>query len=242
MAAKPVEFYSRPFSEVTLRPEQLEKFNHLGRTPKIVFISNMADLFHEEVPFEYIDEVFSRMANQKRHTYLVLTKRAARMKEFVEWHMNKWEATPDDFTDVFSNVYMGVTCENQARADERLPFLEAMVKEGLIRHDRSWASWEPLLGPVKPAWLPALNICGGESGRKARPMNCSWVYDIKNQCDAAGIRFHFKQWSNGSPICYCPEYSPATRKCGHSNDCRKCQVLDGIDYSLLKPADIWKVA
>lgn len=244
-------FFNKPFSEVTLRPEQLKKFDRLARTkkPHVVFVSNMADLFHEKVPFEYIDEVFSRMANQKRHTYLVLTKRAARMKEFVEWHMNKWDATPDDFVHVFSNVWLGVTAESQARADECIPHL----LETPAAH--RWISAEPLLRPLflSSTWIDNarygdhagmnggidLIIAGFESGRKARLANAAWAYDLKHQCEAANVKFYWKQWGDGAIMGDNRQNLNDLDDITHPDS---NQVLDGIDYSLLKPAGIWRVS
>src|SRR6476469_8787877 len=132
---------------------------------KVVFVNSMSDLFHPEVPLEFIQKVFTVMNKTPQHTYQVLTKRAERLYELhdkLNWTQNIW---------------MGVSVENEKVMD-RIDFLRetnAIVK---------FLSCEPLIGPLPNMNLENINwvIVGGESGRKSRPMQESWVWDIKFQC------------------------------------------------------------
>lgn len=147
------------------------------RKPQVIFVNSMSDLFHKEVPTEFIRRVFETMNRANWHRYQVLTKRADRLAELapeLPWAPHIW---------------MGVSVENADYLPriERLCATPAHVK---------FLSLEPLLGP-----LPALNlagidwvIVGGESGPGARPMDRAWVVDIRDQCLVAGVAFFFKQW------------------------------------------------
>ncbi len=147
------------------------------KKPKVVFVNSMSDLFHKDVPFEFIEKVFTVMNNTPQHTYQVLTKRAERLYELH--HKLNWT----------NNIWMGVSVED-SRVVERIDYLrdtDAKVK---------FLSCEPLIGALPNLNLTNIDwvIVGGESGRKARPMKESWVWDIKQQCDKQGIAFFFKQW------------------------------------------------
>jgi protein gp37 len=144
---------------------------------RLIFVNSMSDLFHEKVPLEFIQRVFLTMRDTPQHRYQILTKRAERLEEVAGRLV--WP----------SNVWMGVSVESQDYAwrIDHLRQTSAHIK---------FLSVEPLLGPI-----PALNlknihwvIVGGESGPGARPMDKSWVRDIRDQCKAAGVAFHFKQW------------------------------------------------
>lgn len=162
--------------KVTLQPKMLELPLQWKR-PQKIFVNTMSDLFHNDVPFEYIQNVFDVMRRANWHCFQVLTKRAERLAELgskIEWPPNVW---------------MGVSVENSDYTF-RIDYLrktKAKVK---------FLSLEPLLGP-----LPKLNfrgidwvIVGGESGHRARPMAPDWVINIRDQCDRAGVAFFFKQW------------------------------------------------
>lgn len=150
--------------------------NH-WKKPRIIFVNSMSDLFHEEVPVEFIQRVFNVMRRAKWHRFQILTKRSDRLLELD--HLLPW--TP--------NVWMGVSVENQDytfRIDH-LRRTGAHVK---------FLSLEPLIGP-----LSSLNLCGidwvivgGESGPGARHMDHMWVTDIRKQCQKIGLPFFFKQW------------------------------------------------
>lgn len=145
--------------------------------PKVVFVNSMSDLFHKDVPLSFIQRVFEVMNNTPRHTYQILTKRAERLYELhdkLNWTINIW---------------MGVSVENE-KVKDRIDFLretDAKVK---------FLSCEPLIGPLHSLILDNIHwaIVGGESGRKARPMKESWVWDIRQQCADQGVAFFFKQW------------------------------------------------
>ena len=169
---------------VTLFPDRLDMPLH-WRRPRRIFVVSMGDLFHEAVPFEFIDRVIVTMTSfAPQHTYLLLTKRPARMREIL---LN-YEDSPAP------NIWLGVTCENQARADERIPLL--LQTPAAVY----WVSHEPALGAITyppeflalgpRAWL----VTGGESGPGARPSHPDWFRHDRNQCQAAGVPFFFKQW------------------------------------------------
>lgn len=175
LQAMGVEKYKDNF-KLTIHPETLE-IPYTWNKPKIVFVNSMSDLFHKDIPLDYIKKVFKVMNETPQHTYQVLTKRgdiAAKYSKELKW-------TP--------NIWMGVSVENDKVVD-RIDYLRetgAKIK---------FLSLEPLLGP-----LPSLNlkkidwvIVGGESGPGARPMEKSWVVDIKSQCSKAKVAFFFKQW------------------------------------------------
>ncbi len=162
--------------ELTLQPKMLEL--PLGwRKPQTIFVNSMSDLFHDDVPFDYIERVFDVMARASWHRFQVLTKRAERLAEIaakLNWVRNIW---------------MGVSVENQDylwRID-RLRTTGAAVK---------FLSLEPLLGPLPNINLEGIDwaIVGGESGFRSRPMNPEWVIDIRRQCRRAHVAFFFKQW------------------------------------------------
>ncbi len=164
---------------IRLHPERLSQPGK-WRAPRRVFVNSMSDLFHEEVPFEFVEDVFDSMETFDQHTYQILTKRPQRMVDYVEWAgSKKW---PD-------NVWAGVSVENQYWADRRVPLLRQVPSS--IR----FLSCEPLLKPLELelqgiSWV----IVGGESGHRARKMQEAWAVDIRDQCSAAGVAFFFKQW------------------------------------------------
>jgi protein gp37 len=205
----------------TLRPERLDQPLR-WRKPRRIFVNSMADLFHDDVPDEYIAEVFTTMGRAAQHTFQILTKRHARMRSLLQrWTSREptW-VRPDGIIDVnempldadpsaawvgqrpwpLSNVWLGVSVENQQWADIRIPAL--LDTPAAVR----FLSCEPLLGPInlgEPAdtrvdWV----IVGGESGRGARPMHPDWARSLRDQCTAAGVPFLFKQWGEHAPRSY----------------------------------------
>lgn len=147
------------------------------KKPKVVFVNSMSDLFHKDVPLSFIQRVFDVMNKTSLHTYQVLTKRAERLYEIH--HKLNWT----------TNIWMGVSVEND-KVKDRIDFLRetnAKVK---------FLSLEPLIGPLTNLNLEHIHwaIVGGESGRKARPMKESWVWDLRQQCADQGVAFFFKQW------------------------------------------------
>jgi len=189
-----------PF-QVTLHPDRLEMPLH-WRKPRRVFVCSMGDLFHEDVPDEYIDQVWRTMQAASDHTFMVLTKRPRRMWQWVtdQNDYGAWGALP------LANVWLGVTAENQA-ATERIVYL---LRTPAIRR---FVSCEPLLGPVtlRPAHVTAydlrvpvprkvdLVIVGGETGPHARVMAPEWARALRDECQDAGISFFFKKWGDWKP-------------------------------------------
>jgi len=162
--------------EVTLQPHMLN-LPLSWKKPKTVFVNSMSDLFHQRVPFSYIEKVFAVMIEGDQHRYQVLTKRAARLAEVAP--RLPWP----------EHIWLGVTVENADHLD-RIDYLRttpAQVK---------FLSLEPLLGPLPGLSLEGIDwvIVGGESGPKARPMDEEWVHQIQAQCLAEGVPFFFKQW------------------------------------------------
>lgn len=153
------------------------KTPYTWKKPKIVFVNSMSDLFHPEVPLEFIKRVFQAMNDNRQHIFQVLTKRGDRLLELHE----ELEWTP--------NIWMGVSVENQ-EVVERIDFLRQ------INAKTKFLSLEPLIGPLPNLNLKNIDwvIVGGESGRKPRPIKKEWVIDIKNQCRNSRVDFFFKQW------------------------------------------------
>jgi len=162
--------------DLKLWPERLVLPN-TWKKPKRIFVNSMSDLFHIEVPEEYILKVFSVMNEVDRHQFQILTKRADRL--FALNSKLNWT----------KNIWMGVSVEN-ADYTSRIDYLRqtsAHVK---------FLSVEPLLGAIPSLNLKNIDwvIVGGESGHQARPVSEEWIIDIKNQCLAANVSFFFKQW------------------------------------------------
>jgi protein gp37 len=144
---------------------------------RLIFVNSMSDLFHDGVPLSFIEKVFKVMEETPQHTYQVLTKRAERLEELSR--KLRW---PD-------NVWMGVSVESA----------DYLFRIGHLRRTKAktkFLSLEPLLGPLEKMDLRGIDwtIAGGESGPGARPMSQEWVRSIRDQCIAADVPFHFKQW------------------------------------------------
>jgi len=171
--------------DLTLRPERL--LQPLGwKRPRMVFVNSMSDLFHKEIPATYIAAVFDTMERANWHTYQVLTKRSSLLQKFVN---NRYRNRPAP-----RHIWLGVSVEDE-KATTRIVHLQA-ANAGV-----RFLSIEPLLAPVGRLDLTGIDwvIVGGESGPHARPMDESWVIDIRNQCVRAGVAFFFKQWGGRSP-------------------------------------------
>lgn len=151
------------------------------RKPQHVLVEYMGDLFHKDVPWDYVRQVFGVMMETPQHTYQTLTKRPEIMEADLKFNG-------------ISNVILGVSIENQKRANERLPYMRALAERGW----RTWVSYEPALGPVDWKGWEFLNqlICGGESGPGARPMHPDWARSARHFCHANEIPFFFKQWGS----------------------------------------------
>jgi protein gp37 len=162
--------------KLTMHPHVLEK-PLLWKPPQMIFVNSMSDLFHSEVPAQYIMQVFDTMRRAHWHTFQVLTKRAKRLPKL------------DPRIDWPANVWMGVSIENES-VQWRIDCLRE------TRARTKFLSLEPLLGPLPNLNLEGIDwvIVGGESGPKARPMDQAWVSDIRDQCVTANVPFFFKQW------------------------------------------------
>ncbi len=206
-------YAGREFTDVRTHEDRLTQPMRWKR-PRMIFVNSMSDLFHQDVPFDFIDSVFFAMELSPQHVFQVLTKRPDRMREYMKSRFS--------YRDPLPNVWLGVSVEDQAAADERILLL--LQTPAAVR----WISAEPLLGPVRLSGLfglitddedvriDALNgnfvtsryqeeptplgarldwvVVGGESGPKARPMHPQWARDLRDQCAAAGVPFLFKQW------------------------------------------------
>lgn len=263
-AAPATRYTGRQFTDVQCHPDLLPRPLH-WKLPSRVFVCPRGDLFHEDVPDDFIDQVFAVMALAPQHTFIVLTKRPERMREYLSdditpygiqetkqfleagyrvacdddtarnaaWHaetarleqgvdaVNAWQSscTP------LPNVHLGVSVEDQATADERIPLL--LQTPAAVR----WVSYEPALGPVdlyggdpdprlggvvagpgvslEQYWkadgsgpFPGVDwvVAGGESGPRARPMHPDWMRSVRDQCAAARVPFFFKQWGEWAQV------------------------------------------
>lgn len=179
---------SGPGFGVTLHPDKLDEPLH-WRTPRRVFVNSMSDLFHPDIPTGFIFEVFATMAEARRHTFQVLTKRPQRMAQIL----TLWDGMAGG-GGLPVNVWLGTSIESD-RYTFRANHLRATP--AAIR----FLSLEPLLGPLPSLDLSGMDwvIVGGESGPYARPMHPDWARDIRDRCVDAGVPFFFKQWGAWAP-------------------------------------------
>lgn len=159
----------------TVHEDRLEQPKH-WRKPSLIFVNSMSDLFHEEMPFDFLEKVFDIMHQTPWHIYQILTKRHQRLAELAP-HLT-WS----------ENIWIGVSVENQDYV-HRINYLQKV--DAAVR----FLSCEPLLSPLTLDltdihWV----IVGGESGSKHRPMRQEWVEDIQRQCQESEVAFFFKQW------------------------------------------------
>ncbi|MFJ9777346.1 DUF5131 family protein [Kitasatospora sp. NPDC101157] len=152
------------------------------KNPRTVFVNSMSDLFHAKVPLDFVRRVFAVMADTPQHTYQVLTKRARRLRRVA------------DRLDWPENVWMGVSVESSAELDrvDDLRDVPAAVR---------FLSCEPLLGPLEGLGLDGIHwvIAGGESGPGHRPVEASWVRQVRDVCQEENVAFFFKQWGGRTP-------------------------------------------
>ena len=171
--------------DLTLHPERLSRPLSWKR-PRMIFVNSMSDLFHKEISTELIDRVFDTMEAADRHIFQVLTKRSALMKHYLERRYGQAVAP--------RHIWCGVSVEDHTATSRIRHLQKAPVP---IR----FLSIEPLLGPVGDLNLKGISwvIVGGESGPKARPMERSWVLNIRDVCEREGVAFFFKQWGGRTP-------------------------------------------
>jgi protein gp37 len=171
--------------DLTLRPERLDQPLR-WREPRMIFVNSMSDLFHKEVPDEFIARVCDTMERAYWHTFQVLTKRSSLMRDFLRRRYGEERGPP--------HIWFGVSVEDGS-------------KKSRIRHLREapagirFLSIEPLIGPVGQLDLFGIDwvIVGGESGPRARPMKPEWVREVRDQCNENKIAFFFKQWGGLRP-------------------------------------------
>lgn len=225
----------RKFTDVQIHHERLmEPVNSLKKLKgKKVFVCDVSDLFHDDVPFEFIGAVLAIMLMMPETIFQVLTKRPKRAVEFFNWlklvtHPITGEQLDMRVVKEVKNIWIGVSCENQEQADKRIPLL--LQIPAAVR----FLSCEPLIGPIdltviapeskggiigstncltgeENAFTHAIDIhskvdwviCGGESGHQARPMHPEWVRSLRDQCAAANVPFFFKQWGEYAPLREC---------------------------------------
>ena len=222
------EQYAQPFETVQLHPDRLEMPLH-WKKPRRIFVNSTSDLFHEhlyDLEQSFLNEVFAVMAATPQHTYQILTKRPLLMERYLaeqrrpayvehslETICGEHGWCIPDFDWPLPNVWVGTSISTQLDADENIP--------PLLRTNASvrFVSIEPLLGPVDlwgarydnpnggktgavTSWPGGLDwvICGGESGPNARPMHPHWARSLRDDCQAAGVPFYFKQWGEWLPI------------------------------------------
>jgi protein gp37 len=167
--------------DLKLWPERLDV--PLGwRKPRTIFVNSMSDLFHEDIPADFIEQVFWTMRNAHWHTFQILTKREerlARLADQLDWPPNVW---------------MGVSIENRrfVHRAEALRDVPAVVR---------FISAEPLLGPLEGLELHDIDwlIAGGESGPRHRRVDADWIRELRDRCLATGVAFFFKQWGGPRP-------------------------------------------
>ncbi len=241
-------FAGRAFTDVACHPERIDQPLRWTK-PRRIFVNSMSDLFHEDVPDEFIDQVFAAMASAKQHKFQVLTKRPQRMLDYCKTigrhHENDRVSIADNWRmcnegRCLPNVWLGVSVEDQVTAGQRIPLL--LKTPAAVR----WISVEPLLGPVNIQ--SAINlmpwkigggdsglhwvVVGGESGPKARPMHPDWVRSLRDQCAAAWVPFMFKQWGEFSYEYDRDRDDPDWRRCGEqsANTGRWINLAGGIGF------------
>lgn len=165
--------------DVTLKPHKLREPLR-WREPSLVFVNSMSDLFHREIPVDYLGQIWSMMLGADQHIYQVLTKRPHRAAELI-----RRMSLP-----LPPHIWLGVSVENQRFAENRIPALLSIPAQ--VR----WLSCEPLLGDLDlREWLPSLDwvVDGGESGSGRRPADESWFRSIREQCRSVAVPYFHKQ-------------------------------------------------
>lgn len=171
--------------DLTLRPERLNQ-PLSWRRPRMIFVNSMSDLFHKDVPIDFVARVFETMEKAHWHVFQVLTKRSSRMRDYVNARYRHGQPP--------KNIWFGTSVEDGTKLSR-------------VHHLKDTVAWvrflslEPLIGPVTNLDLTGIHwiIVGGESGPHARPIHPDWVRHIRDQCIACGTPFFFKQWGGLRP-------------------------------------------
>ncbi len=171
--------------DLTLRPERLEQPLR-WREPRMIFVNSMSDLFHKEIPNEFIGRVCDTMERAHWHTFQVLTKRSSLMRDFLRRRYGAKRGP--------CHMWFGVSVEDSSKKS-RIRHLQETPAE--VR----FLSIEPLIGPIGKLDLTGIDwvIAGGESGPGAREMKLEWAREVRDQCHESGVAFFFKQWGGLRP-------------------------------------------
>lgn len=171
-----VEGYENGFEFNTVPSRLNDPFKR--KKPTVFFVNSMSDIFHKDIPEDYLNKIFNVIQETPYHTYQILTKRADRMLHYLSKR------------EIPKNIWLGVTVENKKEGLPRIDQLRQLEATVLF------LSVEPLLEDLGKINLKNIDwvIVGGESGNKARPMGKEWVVNIKKQCEEADVAFFFKQW------------------------------------------------
>jgi protein gp37 len=171
--------------DLKLQPHRLEQPLKLKR-PSFIFVNSMSDLFHKEIPTEYLDSVFDVMERAPWHVFQVLTKRSTILKRYIS-RRYKNGAAP-------AHIWLGVSLEDATQLSRLKHLQDAPASVRFL-------SIEPLLGPVGKINLDGIHwvIVGGESGPRHRPIEIEWVREVRDQCRKAKVAFFFKQWGGARP-------------------------------------------
>jgi protein gp37 len=171
--------------DLRLQPHRLEQPLKLKK-PSCIFVNSMSDLFHKEIPTEYIDRVFDVMERADWHVFQVLTKRSTILKRYINARY-RGRVAP-------AHIWLGVSLENSSQTSRLLHLQQSVASTRFL-------SIEPLLGPLGALNFDGIHwvIVGGESGPGHRPIDVDWVREIRDQCEQQGVPFFFKQWGGARP-------------------------------------------
>ena len=189
--------------------------------PRDIFVCAHGDLFHERVPFEWLDSIFDVMRRAPRHRFQCLTKRP----EVALQYLRDWRYGP------MPHVLIGASVERKQEADERRPLLEQIAARGWT----TWVSYEPAIGPVDWTGWEFIRwmVSGGESGSRARPSHPDWHRSTRDWCARHGVAYHFKQWGNWKPLAQMTYSEKVATDERHLRDDEYLR-LDGSTHTTLK--------